>query len=101
MAICDSDSCVFLLAHVSSVYSRPFAIVIHVRLFVCSTQLARVGQVLVDLCDTPTSHRWLWRLSPVHGPVAPREEFADAVEIRLGAAVVTPVTGCTRGVELF
>ena len=95
MAICDSDSCVFLLAHVSSVYSRPFAIVIHVRLFVCSTQLARAGQVLVNLC------RWLWRLSPVHGPVAPREkfahgpaapreEFADAVEIRLGAAAVIP-----------
>ena len=50
----------------------------------------------MNLCDMFASHRWLWRLSPVHGLVAPREEFADVVEIRLGAAVVIPVTGCTR-----
>ena len=69
-AICDCDSCAFLCLVSSARQSGPEA--------------------------SGTLHRWLWRLSPVHGPVVPREEFADAVEIRLGAAMVTPVTVCTR-----
>ena len=44
MAICNSDSCVFLLAKVSRAYSRPFAMAIRVRFFALSVQLARVGQ---------------------------------------------------------
>ena len=39
---------------------------------------------LKDLRDPSVSHDWLWKLSPAHGSVVPREDFQTAVRLRLG-----------------
>lgn len=51
---------------------------------------------LQELSDPSVCHRWLWKASPVHGPIAPSCEFLLAVRLRLGAACADATTRCTR-----
>ena len=51
---------------------------------------------LTDLSCSTVSHDWLWRISPVHGPIVPKGDFQEAVRLRLGAPCVDEDCVCRR-----
>ena len=51
---------------------------------------------LLELRDPSVSRDWLWRISPIHGPVVPSEEFQDVVRLRLGAPCASTDAVCAR-----
>ena len=54
-----------------------------------------------ELSDTAVDHNWLWHLSKHHGPCLSKQEFVEAVRVRLGTAGPTEPTPCARCGKLF
>ena len=58
-------------------------------------------QLLADLQHPSADHKWLWEMSGAEGAALQRQEFADAVLLRLGADLVGERCPCARcGQEL-
>ena len=49
---------------------------------------------LRELRDPSTDHGWLQCLHPVRGPTLKSDDFLDAVRLRLGADVCSPMARC-------
>ena len=46
--------------------------------------------------DPSVSHDWLWRISPIHGPIVAKNEFQTACRLRLSASCIDASALCIR-----